>query len=95
MGNRHSSHDDYQELSSEGVSDFVPVDDLFESIGYPEAIETFQTGFFLRNPIEEDYVIRKYGKYIYERYIYPNEVVYVLMYHGRKYAWGSQVIIDI
>jgi hypothetical protein len=92
MGNKQGGSYEYIAVNGDEyfIHDLKTQDDIIESMGYPTRIENFRTGFSMRNPVIEDTFIVKHGKYIYERFVYENEVVYFMKYKQQKYAWSVQ-----
>lgn len=85
MGNKQSNA--YESINGCCIRDLKTQDEILYEKGVPCRIESFTTGFRMRDPIVEDKFIVEYGKYIYERFVYENEIVYFLRYKNEKYAW--------
>ena len=90
MGNRHSEIDNYVSISGNehSIRDLKTQDEILNEKGTPLRVESFNTGFLMRDPIVEDRFIMKYGKYIYERFVYEDDIIYFLKYKRQKYAWN-------
>ena len=92
MGNRQTGSNDYMTINGDDYSihDIMTQEEVLEEFGPPMSVENFYTGFHMYDSVCEDKVIVNYGKYIYERFVYENDIVYFMKYNNQKYAWSVQ-----
>lgn len=103
MGNRHNyegydmyvhNGDVYGNVLPEMTEVLMTEAEVLYEYGYPLQVETFQTGFRMKDPIREDKFIVTNGKNIYKRYVYDNMYVYFLKRRGICYAWHFDDIVS-
>lgn len=94
MGNTSIKKEKYESILPpyDFTSEMMTDREVEYKFGEPERVETFHTGFLMNNPVIEDNFIVKYGKYIYKRYVYPNNCVYFMKFKDQCFAWHYQDI---